>query len=638
MEPQNFNSKIEDTIISTLKEIATIFELSKVEGLKIDNEKTFSDATSKQGLINTAEALECYFIPYFNVKGIREKFWNGELINLDYIKKGILYLVSDSVNDADNDGALKFSGTPYINFKINKETNLPSGISRNLDFIDSACFVLNALVDAKAINKEKKYLFENGIVVNPKYANYELIPEKYLEKIDNRITDAAKIIKECDLGEGKGWVYTNEKDEPDKEDQLYFTWNALETIEALMIYMKNAPDLLPENLYNLWGGKSNALKSLEKTVYEKRIYLTSKFLSKDNPSLYIVERRVDFGDDDTNYYYNLFSLISLLICGCEETKGINQAFKFLFDKVDNEKVWTNIRDDKHGEFQIAGSLWRNHHRQTWNERAFIALFTKALARYKDIDDAQFVEMLRISGKDINKIFSEFFDKIDNEKVKVDTGNGEVFTNIWDKYKKYSIYYTERVIEALVRLYSVNSNENVKPYYIDEPKNKNNNVISEYHQTSVPITYQINIDKDIVSKELLKTIEEEIDAIIKQKINDLLTISFVTDQLKNVIKETIPSFFDDVYANLRNAKNPKGKTDKKCIDFSETLSGVISELLIKSFSYKVQTISEYEKLKFDAVSFSKNIEMVLEYIARREDDENKPDYGKIVNDALGFAVR
>ena len=95
---------IEKQITATLQEMGKIFDNhSNISTLKTSDSPGFSDGMNTQGLISTAEALECFFIPYFGVRGIREKFWRGDLINLNSINAALSFLIQGYKENPNND-------------------------------------------------------------------------------------------------------------------------------------------------------------------------------------------------------------------------------------------------------------------------------------------------------------------------------------------------------------------------------------------------------------------------------------------------------------------------------------------------------------------------------------------------------
>lgn len=251
---------IQAQIIGTLRSMARIYADPPRDKIKADS-IGWSDALGPQGLISTGEALECLFIPYLTVPKIQELFWAGELLPLDTVTRSIEYLTFGYRTEIDTavDSPLELSGTPYIDFRrVRDLKGQPSGLKRNFDFLDTACFVLCALLDAKTVQAHGELLSSTSATPLPR-----LYPERLSSQIDARIMSCLKLLKACDVGPGQGWTFTNDEDEREKTDFLYFTWNALEAIEVIVSAAEL--DLLPAAVTEITGDKIRSL--ITKTSY-----------------------------------------------------------------------------------------------------------------------------------------------------------------------------------------------------------------------------------------------------------------------------------------------------------------------------------------------------------------------------------
>lgn len=619
---------IENVITATLQDMAKIYEMPPTETLKCvkGKEMSFADGKDYQGLINTAEALECFFMPYFGVKGIREKFWDEELINLEYIANGIRYLVEDFKEDPDNDGLLKLSGTPYMNFKFQGASEEESGIEHNLDFLDTACFLLPCLLDAKAISVERQYMIEEGLLHD---TTPEIIPKDLLSKVDQRITDAAMFLRRCDLGPGRGWAYTNDPMEPNRQDQLYFTWNALESLEVFQAYVEESNHLVPRAAIDEWGG-DKAIEFIQRKFAEKLSYLSAKFLSPDNKNLYICKNKVDFGADDQLWYYNLFAVISLLITGVKDTESIGSSLKYLLTEFEKPPVFEKLKKVESGEFFIAGDpSFFDKHKKVWYERAIFALLIKALALFKKQDQEKFNSMMKdldaFSSEDV--LLTKYLDAIDNDRFIVEEHS---LASIWDKQippPQYSIYYTERVIESLVKLYTVHyPNRKVDSYYkkllIKQPDVEN---LTPFSAQSV----QITIDGDWIKENLLKQTTKEIDNKVKEILNSGNLNKWIKDEVNKhigkLVDHKIDKFFEFIWANLS-----EGKIDKKYKIPIENLKKIIKksagDQFIEILSICLGNVAKESNLEIDEKKFLAGFEKAMVYVAEWENRPVSIDWG------------
>jgi hypothetical protein len=618
-------ASIEKSITATLQDVGELYEKPPSEGLKCTNGEamSFSDGQDYEGLINTAEALECFFIPYFGVKGIREKFWNQELIKLNHITNAIKYLVEGYLDDSTNDGELGLSGTPYIDFKLKGTSKAPTGIARNLDFLDSACFVLSSLLDAKAINSERILMIKEKLLPS---ATPELIPEHLMIKLNKRITDATRLIQECDLGAGKGWAYTNDSLEKDKQDQLYFTWNALETLEVVQNYLESAPELFPKEALDLLGGEKSALEVTKRKMFEKQSYLAATFLSQDNPRMNICKQRVDFGSDDSIWYYNLFAIISLLITGLEDYKSLNLAFELLLSELKDEKIFNRVTKSEYGRFQIAGFL-QNEHEKWWDERAINALLIKALAFYEKKNKKMFEQMLQTLHIDrAEDIFSKYLKNLAEDRLTI----ARISYNVWDKQKsQYSIYYTERAIEAVTKLYGAHyPNRRVDQYYTQKMSLPS----SQTEKAPIPASnINIQIDGNVIHESIIKKTEE----VLQSKVKELLNSEFITNAIQEKLNEKMEDGFDlqirnhlSYILNNYTTASPEKKY-KPSIDYLEKfVQEAVERHLLNILANMLNKLASEKGKKIDTKDFADRFRNGLQYLIDWETREKGAiDYGK-----------
>jgi len=617
---------IEKQITSTLQEMGTVFnEPSKIKTLKISDSPGFSDGQNEQGLINTAEALECFFIPYFGVSGIREKFWNGDLISLNSITTALFYLIQGYEENPDNDGIYRLSGTPYINFKLKRKTTASSGIKRNLDFLDTASFILPALMDAKAIEYDRQIMITKKELPASTPA---LIPEDLAGKIDKRIYECALLIKECDLGGGKGWCYTNDELETDKQDFLYFSWTAIEALDTLYNYAKNAPFLIPDKVNELWGAK-DLVSDLDNKYLEKRSYLSSKYLSPDNENLYICNTIVSFGQEDSNLYYNLFAIIGLLITGCEDSKKIKEAVKFLVKKLNDSATLRRVKSEDYGKFQLIGALIDSHEKE-WSERAFLPLFVKALCLFREKYPTDFDIMVEELNKEfgndpkfksVTNLLGHYLTVIDQQKY---TSQDNTVTNVWDNISgTYSIYYTERVIESLNKLYTTSFKQRVPSFELQQKEMKQTQ--PSLSEKQVAPTIKIEISPDLIKNEIINSAKEAAQKAVSELLKPETLRPYLEKELSSLIdfptiEEGIQRFFNFLLTNINNPE-PEKRYQNFAALFATLVQKIVGQNMGEAFFEVLKAADPGNKLKdIDKPDFAARFRSGMQYLVKMETED------------------
>jgi len=536
---------------------------------------------------------------------------------LDYIAGGIKYLVNDYKDDPDNDGKLGLSGTPYLNFKLQGDSTEESGIARNLDFIDTACMVLTSLLDAKAINYERQCMIKDNLIDKK---TPEIIPKDLLSKVDLRITDAANFINECDLGPGKGWAYTNDPLEQNRQDQLYFTWNVLESLEVFQDYIKKSIHLVPKTALENWGG-SKASNFIGRKLTEKLSYLSAKFLSPDNKNLYICENKVDFGEDDKIWYYNLFAIIGLLITDSKDTQSLGNSLQYIISNFEKTKTFEELKTVDAGKFWIASDeAFLQKHKKRWHERAIIALLIKALALYKKNHESSFTDMVK-QLENFNTeedLLIKYLEVIGNDRIIIEDYE---IVNIWDKQEspaQYSIYYTQRVIESLVKLYSVLYPSRKVDAYFEKSQIK-----QQGDESLVPMStqaVQITIDGDWIKEKLIKQTTKEIENKVKEMLGSDDFSNLIQDEVKLLLDKNvdlkIQHYFGFVLANL-SAKKP----EKEYIKFIDSLGKIIKELageqLLEIIAVALGRIAKESNQEINEKRFAERFQKAMEYVIEWE---------------------
>jgi hypothetical protein len=576
--------QLENFIINTIKEMAEVYSFAGTQtNVKQDKGRAFSDGYENRGLTNTAEALCCITIPYFSMKPFTLPFWKGEIIDHSIIRESVEYLLDGyKENDPGAYGTLGFGGTPYIDFRFRGEEKdgvRVKEIETNLDFVDSACFVISAITDIKAMELHRRFLIAKGTIPQ---STPQLISDDVIKRIDKRITDGFKVIIGADCGPGNGYQYTSEIIETGKLDFVYFTWDVLEVLEAIYPYVKKNTHVLPEQLINNEGilGSRNLQEWFIETLADKLAYFTGRFLSpNDNPKQYMGKRMIDFSTDtksDRSLYYNLFAILGLLCAGCREFDELSKALKFIVDEY-NSKVELRRMVRKNYTFTLEGELDKKYElNKEWNERAFEALFLKSISM---MHSKYFNKEWPVGLIDLcRQMQTDLFKSITNDRCKNLTLGDKKLNNLWDA-GQYSIYYTQRVIEAICRYYQdLYEVDGKVPSYVDdlasstEEKGSSALVPAQFLTNQQTNAVIIKIDSDTIKESLINDASSEISQHIKKEIESLdkgMILNLVKDKLsieieniinektKKILDNTLRTYFSDLAERIKTGKLKSG---------------------------------------------------------------------------------
>jgi len=541
---------IEDVVFDICRDIGKIAEYNgddTPKELKQEHGEEFSDGGGTQGLINTAEALSTITIPYFTLSSFAKSFWKGEVISHSLIRKGVDYLLDGyKVKDPDAHGTHGFGGTPYIDFRYRgeDETDQIDEISKNLDFVDAASFVITALTDIKAIHLHREVLIQDCEIestVEP------LLSKDRIDEIDKRLVAAFQVIDKANTGPGNGFCYTSEEIESDKIDFVYFTWSVLEMLESLTPYLKCKAHVLPVRLLKkrVTGGEDLEVW-FSKLTADKLSFLTGRYLSpKDSPDKYIGDKQVIFksdAGDDTSLFYNIFAVLALLQVKNNEYEEIAKAVKFIM-----KNAKTQGRTLKKGcAFWLEGDLAEKYQiEKEWEERAFEPLYLKTLSLFK----IKFATKIDASfAKEIEEARASLLDSLLKKKAK-GAGrrscfklDGKEIDSVWDG-AKYSIYYTERTMEALCRYYESmsddipNYSKDIGAFYAEKEGAETAAVAGGMAPALMPASVNITIDSGILSGQIKAQIDQEVANAVS-KVSSSINIEGIKDEIISNIMEDL----------------------------------------------------------------------------------------------------
>lgn len=621
---------IERQLESTIKEMELIYQMEEpFPDLKIEGRKCWADARSNVGLINSCEALESIFIPYKSSNYIRNKFWTGELIDLSIIRETVRYLLIDSKKDPANSGDYKLSGTPYLDFTYKGEDpNVKSGISENFDFLDTACFMLAALLDAKLIDIDQEDLLVKGIITSKQE---KLIPDALMSDWEERVSYAFKLLISC-TGVGGGWTYTNDPVENNDLDYLYFTWNAIETLDVLKDFASNYKEIIPKDIIKQIP-QDNLLAHIDILYIDKLSWLTARFLSpKDNPGTYIPEVIAKFGEDeDQSIYYNLFALISLMIVGCKEGEKIKDSVKNLVvNYVDKStKLHRKIKTENYGEFELKGHNFTKHDKY-WKERAFYPLQIKTLSLFMSKYQAQVTDLIegilsysaakKENAEIVNdELLVNYYLQLLDECKCTHVKDMKLF-NIWDSVlgSEYSVYYTQRVIESLCAIYRTYYPEE-KPIMRVLGKSSEEIIVSEQTGSHKII---INIDNEVLSDTMKNKIFNEIETEIQEHVKKakLAIEEQLSDVVEKIIKGKISGIIDDHLINtfeyIENNLYDK-KPSRKYKIMAERMSKISGHCFTDIIFEALKATNHKGTEKIDRNDFKERFNELLVYMINME---------------------
>lgn len=423
MEEEINTTEIEEEIYSTLENMLqlkgaeeireTRADKSGVKNYPVDDEEAlkngWQDTLNGPGILLYSEALLCFVLPIFLTSELEDKI--RDLIPLSVVEETL-----DKIIEWTEEG---FFGSPYLDFS--EDTPL----EEDVNFIDSASFVLSALLYSKM-------------------AFGDDLSTDLVERMDERMIDALKVIQECHLGEDQGYSW-GKKDKPE-EAFLYSSWCAAETFGGGEI--SNLKQALPSE-------KESLINEIQEELRNTRKWVEKRFIDDPDEDLDLTEGLLDFGTaEPLKAYYNLYALTILLYTDSSRWTEIEDGFAVLINNVGKEKDETLrnylTRDFKFwfdGKEKLTGDK-----SQPYTDRTFLPLIIKALSRY--IGDNETRE--REYGDELSFFYGKLLENRSDE-----------FEGVWDEETEYSIYYTERAIESLCKLHSY-AEGTVEPDGSEEP--------------------------------------------------------------------------------------------------------------------------------------------------------------------------
>ena len=378
-----------------------------------ENQGTWNDEDNCYGLIISCEALLSYLIPALRIESMRETILNDYS---DWILESITEILDISEE--------KFSGSPYWDDTITLFEN-----EETPNFVESFCYVLQTLLLSKELIESNK-----------------LKPQ--VERINSTIDRAIESINKCFMDHkdsrkvhsGWGWG-----DIDQKEPYLYGCWLVAETYSMLSDRKYNLYKLLPslksQNNYKTLGANTDKMKEW---LEDRHIVNPDDIIhteGEDGAKLDVTIDIVNFGDQDTMIYYNIWIIMQLVKLKSKKKDELISAIKYIYELYSKNDKNKNSYETKSETYAVYGKdivIPEKDIKST--EKTYMPLVANLLISCK------------MSGYNDNSI-DDFLSLIlksllDNRLV------DENFSGIWDRRisSGYSIYYTKRSIEALSLLH------------------------------------------------------------------------------------------------------------------------------------------------------------------------------------------
>jgi hypothetical protein len=359
---------------------------------------SWADSNGK-GLVTSCEALLCFLLPARAVPNRASLF-----VDTILTRESLTHSLDEIADLARED----FPGTPYINFARYSRDGRDHG------FIDGVAFCTSVILSAAAVA-------------------WEALPKTLQAKLRSTFERALTFLADSNI-EGKGWSWGT-YGKP-REPFLYATWTTLETIDDLTSQREIAHRILPDS--------DKLISVLSQQRERARDYLISRHLTKAERStspfvnLDATQGVISFGQDDASLYYNLWAVMSLLLSGIEKQAAIAKAMDVILAEMDRKL-------DKYRaatfHFSLDGTELVAF--PQFMDRAFLPLALKAFAIWlAGLPEGELLGSLPA----VERLYALLLENRDDKQRRF----------VWDRFADrdtgYAIYYTERAIEGLCRLY------------------------------------------------------------------------------------------------------------------------------------------------------------------------------------------
>ena len=399
MVEEEITLQIENLVLEVLE------DMLKLKDKEFNGE--WRDAENPTGIILASEALLCFLSPAVNIPTIREKILSILPISV----------VEETLNQIILWTEEGFFGSPYINFSQDTK------FEEDQDFIDSACFVVSTLLYAKKLYGDK-------------------LSAKLRTKIDKRLNEGLKVINESHLGKNEeGWSW-GRIDKPD-EGFLYCSWTAIETVTDLFDPSLKLKEFCPPE-------SKNTLRELEKKRDYTKNWIEQTFIvnprEEEGANFDITKQIIAFNPRDRDAYYNLYATISLLLTKCSKANEIEKAMNIITKEFfeSSPKVQIHYLKESFDFYFDGKEILTDVNLKRYSDRTFLPLLLKCISLFIG-RNPQRMDLYKPQLLRAYELLLENRDLSDK------------YRSVWDKgapTAPYAIYYTERAIESLMRIYTV----------------------------------------------------------------------------------------------------------------------------------------------------------------------------------------
>ncbi len=357
--------------------------------------------------VTTCEVLETIFIPMliFGDKYLPKNKDKRRKLN-DVVFRSLDNLVR-SAEESIKRGDPLFPGDPYFNDSGDRL----KADSKGWPYTEANAFLISLILHFLSVG-----------------SHFGRVPDDLSRE---RLIGVAKVAIDQILGQfidGQGWSHSTR----DCERQIYFTWSIVETLAEVLEYAEKGEVALLEDdkLNTLRGELSQVLVTMEDYLFSAKEAIFSP----------------EVAQGDTGIFYN--NMQAFIILGILGTKRSNEMAQTLISLVANSHLFANQPQAnyfmKHERFKLA----------KLEDRSILPLIVRAIAtiygEYANDDFHNITEKARLRNPWSYLVMSDRLKELKSKRTP---------DKLWGpEGSDYEIYYTERVVEALISCY----------YYVKRP--------------------------------------------------------------------------------------------------------------------------------------------------------------------------
>jgi hypothetical protein len=373
-----------------------------VEIRRTEGEGRWQDSNG-QGLVLTCEALMCFVAPSLAMGADGSPFI-GDILREDELVTSLRVMLDQSASG--------FLGAPYINFEHYASDGKDHG------FVDGACFV-------------------SSVILGVSKLCWDSLPDDLRKDLREKFSASLKFLVDAFI-DGKGWSW-GDYGKPDNPF-LYSTWTVVEAIDDLLQAREHISKLFPET--------DDVIARLEDMAAGTCDYLLQHHMTQSGGganryvNLDATSGVIAFDQDDSSVYYNLWAVLPLLLLGAGSDTALQSALDVVMEEL-SEK----LEKYKAATFQFMLDGTELSDFPQFLDRAFLPLVLKTYSIFC-LSLSESALLGRIPW--LERLYEMLLDNRDAKKRRF----------VWDKFAHrdtgYAVYYTERAVEALCRLYRLAS--------------------------------------------------------------------------------------------------------------------------------------------------------------------------------------